>query len=43
MVLKLYEEVLKTPSKSTSIVLLIYPAPFKTNELKYLISGLDFE
>lgn len=41
MVLKLYQEVLKTPSKSLSTILLIYPAPFKANELINLISGLD--
>lgn len=43
MVLKLYKEDLKTPSKSSSTVLLIYLAPFKTNELTYLISGLNSE
>lgn len=43
MVLKLHQEVLKTSSKSLNIVLLIYPAPFKANELVYLISGLDLE
>lgn len=33
-----YEEVLKPPSKS----LLIYPAHFKANKLRYLIAGLNF-
>lgn len=36
--LKPYEKLLKPPSKS----LLTYPAHFKANELRYLISGLNF-